>query len=216
VALMRWLNKLARAVLPIAPTAYVGIHSVAHAHPAPGWNVGLLIIGALSIVVLVLTESFLRERRPTLHIGRLAGGARIWVEAPRKGVGAKWLANRQRRRNILDATEPEVSDEELSKLGAEFQKWWDKVTRMLREQGFDPWTEYESTPEFEEAYLELRNDGLAFVDRGIGLGGWDYKFRDRFYNPTPLQLWELNRYTCDSYIKPWLGDKGAAEGDCQP
>jgi hypothetical protein len=103
----------------------------------------------------------------------------------------------------LGATEPEVPDEELSKLGAEFQKWWDKVTRMLRQQGFDPWTEYESTPEFKEAYLELRNEGLAFVDRGIDLGVWDYDLRERFYDLTPLGLWELNRYIANNFTKKW-------------
>src|SRR5450755_4141301 len=83
---MRWLNRLAKAVLSVAIAAYVGIHAVALAHPAPGWNIGIFVAGGVAIILLLVSESALRDRRPTLRTGRREGRAGVWIEPAAKPI----------------------------------------------------------------------------------------------------------------------------------
>ena len=108
---MRWFNRVARTLLGLDAGAYIGIHAVARAHPAPGWNVGLLVVGGALIVCLLVTEPALRARRPTLHLGRLpdARGISIWPEPPAISAFAK-RRERAERKAITERLEAIASE----------------------------------------------------------------------------------------------------------
>jgi hypothetical protein len=125
-----------------------------------------------------------------------------------------WLGLPGTPRDESPDTDP---SQQLSALAGEWQAWWNKVTRMLRERGYRPdakttltdWQtkpihlDWESTDEYRHAYLELRNEGLEFVERAVQLGEMDEQMRIRFHEPAPRELWELNAFVCDNYLKPW-------------
>jgi hypothetical protein len=102
-----------------------------------------------------------------------------------------WLGLPGTPRDESPDTDP---SQQLSALAGEWQAWWNKVTRMLRERGYRPdakttltdWQtkpihlDWESTDEYRHAYLELRNEGLEFVERAVQLGEMDEQMRIRF------------------------------------
>jgi hypothetical protein len=82
-------------------SAYVGLNGVAHQHPAPGWDDALLIAAIAGAVVIVLTTSWLRDRRPTVQIGYQGGRPGIWLHGPARPVHIRRQGLRRRTERLI-------------------------------------------------------------------------------------------------------------------
>jgi hypothetical protein len=97
------LNWLGRSSFVLGAGGYIGVHAAATAHPAPGWNVLLYVLMGAGAILAVVTESSIRQRRPTLHMGHRGGAAGIWFEPSAKPLPV-------RRRSLRRRTELLVHD----------------------------------------------------------------------------------------------------------
>lgn len=178
-ALVLAINRFARGVFVLSAGAYVGVHGVAHSHPAPGWN--WIINGALvlSVAVILLTTAWIRDRRPTVRVGARGGAYGIWVERPVQPLGWK----RQLRRRTMDLV-LDIHKTQGWRSNFSHPDDLDAVNKAMREAkaasaDIDAWWNEEGAPTLNRMSDARRAEAMSLLARRVSEVAGEYVERGR-------------------------------------